>query len=148
MTTNPLDAPPDDELERAYRLPDVIAADEELQALYDTLVQRLRTEALGLPLTTAQYLLIERIATKYVIIRYREQTGWLGVNAEKETNQQWLDLLKEWNRVLASSQEQMRAALLEQVQKITLEAVTLIKDAEDRQNVRRHYQEKFAALGY
>lgn len=148
MTTNPLDAPPDDELDRAYRLPDYIAADEELQGLYQTLVNRLRTEALGLPLTTAQYLLIERIATKYVIIRYREQTGWLGVNAEKETNQQWLDLLKEWNRVLAASQEQMRAALLEQVQKITLEAVTLIKDAEDRQNVRRHYQEKFAALGY
>lgn len=148
MTTNPLDAPPDDELARAYRLPDVIAADPELLALYQTLVSRLRAEALGLPLTTAQYLLIERIATKYVIIRYREQNGWLGVNAEKDTNQQWLDLLKEWNRVLASSQEQMRAALLEQVTKIALDAVGFIKDTEDRQNVRRHFQEQFAAIGY
>lgn len=148
MSTDPLDAPPADELDRAYRLPDYIAEDTELSDLYDTLVQRLRAEALGIPMTTAQYLLIERIATKYVIIRYREQTGWLGVNAEKETNQQWLDLLKEWNRVLTTSQEQMRNALLEQVQKIAVDSVSLIKDREDRQNVRRHFQEKFAAIGY
>lgn len=148
MTDSPLDAEPDDRLERAFRPPQYIAEDEELNALYEEMVGRLRAEALGIPMHTMQQFLIERIATKYVIIRYREEHGWVGINTEKEFNQQWLELLKEWNRVLQSSQEQMRDALLREAEKISVDAVNLVPDPETRQALRRHFKERYAALGH
>jgi len=147
MTDRDLDAAPADGLERAFRLPEYIAQDPELLALHDELKSRLRAEAFGIPMHTAQEILLERIVTRYLIIKYREEHGWVGVNTEKDFNAQWLDLLKEWNRVLQVSQEQLRAALMEEVTKISLEAVELISDASERQRVRRHFAEKYAAIG-
>lgn len=150
MTDSPLDAAPADGLERAFRLPEHIAADEDLSALYTEMVSRLRSESLGIPMHTAQEILLERIATKYVLIKYREQVGWagLGVNGEKDANQQWLEMVKEWNRVLAQGHEQLREAVLSQAEKIALDAISLLEDPDDRQKLRRHFKERFAAIGY
>lgn len=150
MSDSPLDAAPADALDRAFRLPTHIAEDEDLRVLYQEMVSRLRAESLGLPMHTAQEILIERIATKYVQIKYREEHGWagMGVNGEKDANAQWLDLLKEWNRVLAAGHEQLRDALLKQAEQIAIEAVNLVDDSDTRQTLRRHFKEKFAAIGY
>lgn len=147
MTDSALDAAPADGLERAFRLPEHIASDPELLALHDELLRRLRQEAFGIPMHTAQELLLERIVTRYLLIKYRDEHGWVGVTAEKDANAQWLDALKEWNRVLQSSNEQLRDALMREVTKISLEAVELIEDQETRQKVRRHFSTKYAALG-
>jgi hypothetical protein len=150
MSTSPLDLPPEDGLARAFRLPEHIQQDAELVALYDEMVERLRREALGLSMTTMQQLLIERLATKYVIIRYNENTGWQGlsITAEKDMNAQWSDLLKEWNRMLQAGQEKMRDALLGQFEKISQGAVDMVHDKETRQSLRRHFREQFASMGY
>lgn len=150
MSDSPLDAAPADGLERAFRLPEYIAEDSELLALHEELSQRMRREAAGLPMGTNQEILLERILTKYLIIKWREENTWAGtgVNGEKDANSQWLDMLKEWNRVLQANDDKMREALLLEVQKITTEAVQLISNEDDRRSVRRHFQEKFAAIGY
>src|SRR5688572_8166031 len=99
-------------LEEAFVMPPALLdGHPDLIGLYEELVANLRAEAFGIPMTSMQVILIERIATKYVLIKYREREGWLGVNAEKDANSQWLDLVKEWNRLLAGGHEQMRERL-------------------------------------
>lgn len=136
-----------DGLERAFRPPTYISDDPELFALYEEMVRRLRSESMGIPMHTMQEFLIERIATRYVIIRYREEHGWLGINTEKEFNQQWLELVKEWNRVLAAGHEKLRDAVLRESEEIALAGINLIRDPEDRQRVRLHFKERFARAG-
>jgi hypothetical protein len=128
--------------------PEIVDHNGDLVGIYEELVGNLRAEAFGIPMTSMQVLLIERIATKNVLIKHRERVGWLGTNAEKDANSQWLDLVKEWNRLLAQGHEAMRERLLEQVEKITADGVKLIEDTETRQKVRNFYQEQFAAMGY
>lgn len=136
-------------LESAFSLPEYVREEyPELGDLYDEMISNLRAEAFGIPMSSMQVLLIERIATKYILIKYRERVGWVGTNAEKDANAQWMDAVKEWNRLLAQGHEQMRDRLLEQIEKITSDGVNLIEDAESRQKVRSFYQEQFAAMGY
>lgn len=137
--------------EAAFQPPEYLVAETpHLVELYSEIVTRLRNESRGIPMHTAQEILLERIATKYIFIKYRESTGWagLGVNAEKEANQQWLDMLKEWNRVLSQGHEQLRDAILRESEQIAIEAVNLVDDAETRQRLRRHFKERFAAIGH
>ena len=149
MSDSQTDAVTDSGLSEVFVLPpEVVDHHEDLIGIHQELVDNLRAEAFGIPMTSMQVLLIERIATKYILIKYRERTGWLGTNAEKDANTQWLDLVKEWNRLLAQGHEAMRERLLEQVEKIMGDGVNLIPDKETRQKVRLFYQEQFAAMGY
>ena len=118
-----------------------------LGELFDRMVEQLQAEAFGIPMHTMQTMLIERIALTYVLIRFRDIHGWTGTNTEKDTNARWMDMVKEWNRLLAGGNEQLRAQLLEQMEKIAKDALNLIPDKESRQRVRDHFQEQFAALG-
>lgn len=148
---SPLDAPPADGLDRAFTLPQHIAEAEDgaYFDLYTELVTRLRREAQGVPMTTNMWLLLERIATKYVILKFREDTDfhWVG-SGEKDFGAQLLENQKEFNRVLAQSQEKLLQSVMLEVSKITRGGLELIKDDEDRRNVRRHFQEQYARLGY
>ena len=136
-------------LDAAFSMPTHIREEmPDLGDLYDEMVANLRTEAFGIPMTTMQTLLIERIATKYIVIRYRERVGWVGTNAEAQANQQWSDLMKEWNRLLAAGHEQLRESLLKQMETMAQEAVDLVEDQSIRQLLRRHFAEKFAGLGF
>ncbi len=136
-------------MDDAFNLPeDIREAYPALGQLFDEMVLNLRAEAFGIPMTTMQTLLIERIATKYVLIKYREQVGWVGTNAEKDANDQWLNYVKEWNRLLAAGHEALRESLLKQMEKIALDAVNLVPDPETRQVLRRHFAENFSAIGF
>lgn len=135
-------------IEQIFQVSQTILEEQPwLAEVYDDMIARLRKESFGIPMHTMQSMLIERIAATYVMIRYREVTGWLGASAEKDTNARWMDMVKEWNRLLAAGHEQLRTQLLEQVQEITLKGVEMIADKDTRQNVRRLYQEEFARLG-
>lgn len=135
-------------LSPAFRLPPEIEADRDLALLYREWLDRLGAEAMGLPMHQVQEFLLERIASRYVIIKFRELHGsWVGVNSEAEANKQWLELVKEWNKVLASGQQELRNAVLKQAQEIALEGIQLIEDSEERKKVRLFYKEKFAAIG-
>ena len=136
-------------LESAFGLPQAVVDEfPDLGALYTSMVANMRAEAFGIPMHSVQVLLIERIATKYILIKYRERKGWVGINAEKDANAQWMDAVKEWNRLLAQGHEQMRERLLEQIEKIAQNGVNLIPDKETRQKVRNYFQEQFAGMGY
>jgi len=151
MTDSPLDAAPADGLELAFELPEYIAQadDGRYLALYEELVLRLRREAQGIPMTTNMWILLERIATKYVILKYREDTHftWVG-SGEKDFGAQLLENQKEFNKVLAQSQEKLLQSVMMEVNKITRGGLELIKDDEDRRNVRRFFQEQYSRIGY
>lgn len=147
MSTSPLDAAPPDGLERAFRLPPHIADDTELRELYEEMVLRLRREAQGLPMNTLQQILIERIAGLYVQIKYKEDHQAFSANQQKEFNTYWLDLTKEFNRLLQASDDKLREILLNEIETIIKGALDLIESLPDKKNVRRHIQEGLAAIG-
>jgi hypothetical protein len=148
MTTpDPLDGPPADGLDRAFRLPGFIQQDDELVALYKEIVARLRREASGMPMNTLQQLLIERQASFYVQIKYKENTETFSPNQQKEFNSYWLDLNKEFARQLAQSEDKLRQAMIEQIASMTQDVVALIPDDELRRLIRRKLSEGFAEIG-
>lgn len=164
MTTSPLDSAPE-ALGPALRLPAEVRDDPDLVALHQEWVNKLKAEAMGLPMHTVQQFLLERIATLYVMIRYRElhdpveepedeslRDRRLRVESamarEKESHATWLALVREWNKVLATGNEQLRDAVLAEAEKIALDAVALVEDTTVRQTLRRHFKERFAAIGY
>ncbi len=149
MTDSPTDIIQSSGLDTAFGLPERVTEDyPDLETLYDEIVANLRTEAFGIPMSTMQVILIERIATKYILIRYYERVGWLGVNAEKDANAQWSDLMKEWNRLLAQGHAAAQERLLDQVAKIAKDGIDLVSDKETRQALRNHFESNFAAIGF
>lgn len=145
MADSPIDEPLD-ELASAFTLPEHLAEDPALVALYDEIVRRLRREAAGLPMKTAHTLLIERIATFYVTIRYKENHDDFRGYQQKEFNAYWLSLTQEFNKVLQANDEKLREAMLLEIQNIVSDTMKLITDPADRQNVRRKLSEEFAKL--
>lgn len=145
MAETPFDAPLD-ELAAAFELPEYIAADETLAGLYHEIVLRLRREAAGLPMKTAHMLLIERIASFYVTIRYKENHQEFRGYQQKEFNTYWLSLTQEFNKVLQANDEKLREAMLLEIQNIVSDTLKLITDPNDRQNVRRKLSEEFAKM--
>lgn len=139
-----------DAMQAAFSLPAGVKDDPELSALHRQIIEQLRSESMGIPMHTVQELMLERIATEYVLIKWREQSeGWvgLGIGAEDKAKTHWKNLVSEWNKVLASGQETLRNALVQEVTKISMEALELIEDDESRKAVRLRLIERFAAIG-
>jgi hypothetical protein len=143
---SPLDGPPLDGLARAFQLPPLIAADQELSDLHAEIVRRLRQEAAGLPMNTVQNLLLERIATFYVQSKQSEQAGTANLRNTKEQTAFWLSMTQEFNRLLTASDDKLRQALFEEVQQVVVDAVKLIEDKETRQQVRQALSAGFALI--
>lgn len=120
------------------------------EPVYNEIVQRMRNEAKGLTMNTSQELLIERIATFYVEVRFREEDDTLPpltMKEHAEFNKNWLDMVREFNKLLLSGQEKLREALVMEIQTILINRLSLIKDPEQRRELRRALQEDFARLG-
>lgn len=146
MSDAPLVVMPANDLQAAFKLPEHIEADEILAELFTNMVTRLRREAEGIPMSTVQQLLIERIASMYVQIRYMENTGFDGVNKQKELNDYWLKLVAEFNRLLSSNDDKRREQLLYDVQNVVMESLKLISNDEERRDIRRALTEGFTKL--
>src|SRR5688500_15820880 len=120
-------------LDAAYTLPDWIA-DQSLRCLYDILLERLRREARGLPMTTAQTLLIERIAFYYIVMKAKERytvgsnEGFSNASQQKDFTTFWLSMTKEFNAVVARASKSDRDSVLTEVKDIILKASKVIKD--------------------
>ncbi len=141
---SPLDGPPADGLERAFRLPE--DWDGELADLHQQIVQRMRREAAGLPMNTVQQLLMERIATSYVQAKMREETGALTLKDIKDQNAAWLAMTQEFNKLLQSGQDKLREALFAEIQTIIMNATEEITDPESLRNFRRRLAGDFASI--
>lgn len=95
-------------LETAFELPESAVPDLNFRMLHTALVQKLLEEAKNVPMQTAQYMLIERIATKYIYIKYRESQGFDSMNpitSDKE-NTHLLALLAQFQKMLAKATAQ------------------------------------------
>lgn len=149
VTDSPLDDAPPDDLARAFELPAWLNEEnaQGLRELHSAIVSRLRSEARGMPMNTVQQLLLERIAYNYVVLKFKEETnGFTTATQQKDFNTWWLSMTQEFNKLLMANQDKMREALLLEVQRVTTEALSLVKDPDDRRNVRLALSEGFAAI--
>jgi hypothetical protein len=104
-----------DSLDIAFKLPEAIT-DPDLRTLYEIIVVRMRREAEHLPMNTVQQLLIERIAYNYIILRDNENNNTFAhTTAQKDFNSFWLNMTKEFNLALRTTDVDFREALLAQV---------------------------------
>jgi len=143
--TSPLDEAPPDDLARAFRLPEWVLEDPELESLHGAIVARLRTEARGMPMNTVQQLLLERIAYNYIVLKYKEETnGFTSPTQQKDFNTWWLAMTQEFNKLLMANQDRMRDAMLAQVQDIVKGVISTVADVEERKRLRRELSEQFA----
>lgn len=104
-------------LEAAFELPESAIPDLNYRMLHTALVQKLLDEAKNVPMQTAQYILIERIATTYIYIKSREAAGFENLNpmTQDKQNVYLLSLLAQFQKMLAkaTAQEDREATLRE-----------------------------------
>lgn len=130
----------------AFELPDAIS-DQILRDLHTHMVEDLRQQVSGLPMNTLQQILIERLASVYIQIKWRENTnGWVGVNQQKEMNAYFLSLEQEFRKILIESDAMVKTVLVANIQNIVSETLKLVTNDEERRAVRRELAEKFAVL--
>lgn len=146
--TDPFDSAPADGMAYAFTPPAHIREHEELNALFEEIVARMRHEAEGIPMETNQLLLLSQIATDFVEMKYRDEIGWQGTNSRKDAKDQWVKLMGEWRQVLKDNKEKISEKIVADFIKITNETFKQIKNDEDRRNAMRFAKEKFAASGY
>lgn len=138
----------EDALDRLFRPPAEIRAVPEWEQMYEALVRGLRRDAAGLPLDMAQRTLIERVASSYIRVAWHQFNGGMSATQIEKMNDTYLKYVTQFQKVLAASDEVLRQDLLQKVQNISVQAVELIRDPEDRKAVRRHFRDNFAELGY
>lgn len=95
-------------LEAAFELPESAVPDLSFRMLHTALVQKLLEEAKNVPMQTANYVLIERIATTYIYIKYKESAGFENLNpiAQDKQNVYLLSLLAQFQKMLAKATAQ------------------------------------------
>jgi hypothetical protein len=136
-----------DPLQRIFTLPAHIAEDAELSTVYRASVSRMRDEARGVPMSTVQNFLIERIAFSYVQMLYRERNGqYRRPNEQKDATALWLSMTQEFNRTLEKSQEKVKEAVLSQVEDVIVAVIGQINDPEDRAKALSKLSADFAEL--
>jgi hypothetical protein len=102
-----------DSLDCIFYMPeDMYDADLRFHHMYEVIKTRLQREAVGLPLGTIQELLLERIASMYVTVKYREATdGFKHASEQRELNSYLMSLFQEWNKVLRSAELEERQVM-------------------------------------
>lgn len=135
------------DLDELFTLPEEIELESGLRTAYEVIVMRMRAEARGIPMTTVQQLLIERIAYNYVIMRHHErQNEFRTTTAQKEFNNFWLSMTHEFNSLVKVTDSEYREQLLQHVGKVITDALT-----EDYPEVagpiRQRLSEEFAVQG-
>lgn len=147
MTEQSLQLSPQQGVDWAFHLP--AETPDEYLALHADIVARLRNEAAGFPMNTIQTLLLERIAYTYVVIRMKEDgvlARFARANEAKDYNTFWMDMTKEFNKLLASGQDKLRETLLLRVKDVVDEAIKVVTDDHSRRELRRALSEGFASI--
>lgn len=141
-----------DDLDPAFELPEAVT-DARLRSLYEVLVHRMREEARTLPMNTVQQLLIERIATNYIILRAREagdMGGFSNASSQKEFNSFWLAMTQEFNRLLCKVEPVSgadRKALMREMQQIITQTVSTVADPRVRAELLNKLAAAFQTAG-
>lgn len=119
-----------------FSLPEEMQEDERWKKLYVLMVKTLQEEAAGVQMSTVQNLLIERIATLYVTIRYREEKGTHMPREMKELSDLWLNMSKQFTQVLKENRENIARHRETQLYQLVMTAVGEIPDHDTRYTLR------------
>lgn len=109
----------------------------------------LRRDAEGLPMTTSQNLIMERMATFYALMRKREtdpdaKLSWSDIRANQ---QQWLIMTSEFNKQITVGEDKRRAAMIEAIMKVINDALARMSDSKEREDLRKRLAAGFEANG-
>lgn len=140
-------------LDGLFTLPAVIQTDPDLRALGEALVRQFRVESFGIPMTTNQLQLAAQVINETLMLKYYEQHGFptaggRAESREREIKRTHLDYVKEWNNLLAKSQEKILATTVEEFKGIILAYVKTIEDDAQRRAALKFFQDSFSRLGY
>lgn len=144
---NPLDDAPLDAMEDIFVLPESLTQDERIVRWHSEMVTRLRREAQGVPMKTAQYTLMERICYFYANMRYQELHNPEMSQREKMQNMTaWQSMLEQFNKLLEKHNDKIVNEMLIKVQDILFNSLSIITDDRERARFRRHLQEEFSNI--
>src|SRR5688572_9415277 len=139
------------DLDGIFHLADLAVTDPNLRMQYESIVHRLRKESEGVPMNTIQLLLLERIASNYIMLRQREVSRFVNVTPQqqKELNTFWLAMTSQFQKTLqkASAAEDREAAFREIGQSIN-RVLKNIEDPETRTMVAEALAAEFKAAGF
>jgi len=136
-------------LDDAFELPESAVPDIKYRMLHTALMHKLLEEAKNVPMTTAQYILIERIATNYIYIKVREAAGFENLNpiAQDKQNVYLLSVLAQFQKMLAKATAQEdRETTLREVRDI-ITKVFKTSSSPAKQEVFQDLLEEFKKVG-
>lgn len=144
---NPLDDAPLNQLEDIFVLPEELASDERIARWHAEMVRRLRDEAQGVTMKTAQYTLMERIAYFYANMRYQElHNPDISLRERMQNMTAWQSMLDMFNRMLEKNNDKLVNELSLKIQAILQERLQIISNKDERTQMRRALAEDFAAM--
>lgn len=134
-------------LEFAFELPEYLKDEPQYASMYVSIIERLRREANGLPMSTVQQLLLERIASFYTTMKHKENTGgFTHPSQQKEFMAFWLSMTQEFNKILMAGADHRREALMKEIQAIVSNILESITDPDEKRSVRKMLKDQFDAI--
>lgn len=111
----------------------------------NAILESLRKDAKGLPMTTSQNLIMERMATFYALTRKREADPDFKPSANdlRANNQQWLAMTQEFNKQLTVGEDKRRSAMIETILKIVTDSVNMIEDDRIKKDLITRLEKRF-----
>lgn len=127
------------------QLPAELADNEAWSNARNEILASLRRDAEGLPMTTSQNLIMERMATFYALTRKREADPEYKVTANdmRQNNQQWLAMTAEFNKQLTVGEDKRRETMLNKILNIIDNTVRMIPDDRIREDTRKRLSAAF-----
>lgn len=135
-------------MDAAFELPPDV--DPRMVELYNVLIHELREESRGLPMTTNQQMLIDMIASSYVVLKDMLHKGQIrSSTAVKDQLSQWISLLQEFNKQQSrKTPDEYRAAIMTEVRQIIAEELGSIRDKKTREMLTSKFVDAFAEAGF
>jgi hypothetical protein len=145
MTSRDPYSPSGESLDFLYQYgSDATVEQDQWESVYDGLIETMKREASGTPMTTVQNLLIERIAYTYVDMRRKEAT--MTMRDRKEYTALWVSMTTEFNKLLKTTEDQRLEDFKISTIDIFMSELDSIPDPDIRQRLLLSVKEKFAAL--
>lgn len=85
---------------------------EEWYSMWDALVADMRHESAALPMNTMMTLLIERVATMYVMVRKSERANEIDWDQMREMQKLWLNFMTEFSTQLHRNSQSPEARFM------------------------------------
>lgn len=130
-------------------LPAELQADPQWAEARNRILASLRKDAEGLPMTTSQDLLMERMATTYALMRKREADPNVTMNVSdiRANNQQWLAMTSEFNKQITVGEDKRRSTMIENILQVINNVLTMMEDDSEREKARKRLAEGFKNAG-